>query len=359
MMLITISLVLSLFQQSLASTAFCQNKDYESGALGDFPSQLYNAAPFHPVQLNYALPPAKCPSNDDIDGYFFLSPGSIDTLQEDTSIINADGTLVGSIPGLFMGMHKYNGTNHIATWTGTHEPVNNAYGSGYITLLDDTYSMVANFTTVNLGVGADIHEVEITSSSTAIMVAYLPRRTDLQAYGGPMNGYLADSIVQEVDIATGRLSFSWNALEHVDPSESYAAFGSTGNGSVEYPWDYFHINSVQKQPDGNYLISSRHCQAVYLIDPSGTIIWRMGGKKSDFVFPQGLEFSWQHHARIHNRSTLSLFNNGASEWQEDLPFAQGLLLKFDYSNTNKEVSAINARNPFSPSHRCSGDPSNS
>ncbi|KIK62497.1 hypothetical protein GYMLUDRAFT_242661 [Collybiopsis luxurians FD-317 M1] len=330
----------------LASVAFCENADYESGALGTSPYQTYQAAPFHPIQLNYALPPTECPANNDVSGYFFFTPSGVVMMQDHIIILNPNGTLVGAIPGIFLGLHKYNGADHIAIWDGQYEPGHQAYGRGYIVLLDHTYSPVANFTTVNLGVGADFHELEITSNQTAIMTAYPPRAANLSAYGGPEDGYIADGAVQEVDIATGRVLFTWRALEHVDPSECYAAIGDAGKGIREHPWDYFHINSIQKQDDGNYLISSRQCHALYLVHPSGDIIWRMGGKKSDFVLPKGIEFSWQHHARIHNHSTVSLFNNGAANWVEDLPFAQGFLLKFDYNNVDKEVSIKNIRNPF-------------
>lgn len=57
-----------------ASVAYCSNLDYETGALGLSPSQTYNAAPFSPVQINYALPPVDCPANSQVEGYFFFSP---------------------------------------------------------------------------------------------------------------------------------------------------------------------------------------------------------------------------------------------------------------------------------------------
>ncbi|KIK62498.1 hypothetical protein GYMLUDRAFT_84423 [Collybiopsis luxurians FD-317 M1] len=361
--------VVAFSQKSLASVAFCENADYESGALGISPYQTYQAAPFHPIQLNYALPPTNCPANNDVQGYFFLTPAGVVIMQDHVLILNPNGTLVGAIPGTFMGLHKYNGVDHVAVWKGQYEPGRRAYGRGYIVLLDNTYSPVANLYDLLYMNGVDIdqlqddskpwgwrrssrvqvlhHELEITSNKTAIMVAYPPQAANLSAYGGPENGYIADGVVQEVDITTGRALFTWRASEHVDPGECYAAMGdATGKGTREYPWDYFHINSIQKQDDGNYLVSSRHCHVLYLIHPSGDIIWRMGGKMSDFVLPKGIEFSWQHHARIYNRSILSLFNNGATHFVKDLPFPQAFLLKFDYSNVDREISIINIQSPF-------------
>lgn len=59
-----------------------------------------------------------------------------------------------------------------------------------------------------------------------------------------------------------------------------------------------HANSVDKDSEGNYLLSLRHTDALYYIDgESGDIIWRLGGVKSDFEFGEDVEFSRQHHVR--------------------------------------------------------------
>ncbi|KAF5392287.1 hypothetical protein D9757_001483 [Collybiopsis confluens] len=351
----------------LGSVAYCENEEYESGAFGMSSYQTYNAAPFRPLQLNYAIPPAECPSNNDIGGYFFFYPENPITTEPFGMIINPNGTLVGAIPGFLRGIQKYKGKDHISVWVGNGSLLSVGHGSGHNLLLDDTYSIVANFTTVGLGVGADMHEnftlftfkLEVTPNNTAVMTAYPVRTANLSRFGGPKSGFVYDSVVQEIDIATGyyhlkKLSphllndlsealFTWEALDHVDPSECYAAIGEAGNGTEEYPWDYFHINSVQKQDDG-YLISSRYCHALYLVGLGGKIIWRMGGKNSDFTFSEGANFSWQHHARIHSSSVLSVFNNGASQINQDLPFSQGLLLNYD--TRRKHVALVNARSPF-------------
>lgn len=44
-----------------------------------------------------------------------------------------------------------------------------------------------------------------------------------------------------------------------------------------------HGNSIEKLPDGDYLLSGRRTYAVYKIShKDGSIVWRLGGKKSDF-----------------------------------------------------------------------------
>ena len=41
------------------------------------------------------------------------------------------------------------------------------------------------------------------------------------------------------------------------------------------------------------------------------MIWRLGGKKSDFALGPGASFSFQHDARRHADGTITMFDNGA------------------------------------------------
>ena len=53
------------------------------------------------------------------------------------------------------------------------------------------------------------------------------------------------------------------------------------------------VNSVDKDDDGNYLVSSRHYHQVYKIDgSSGDILWRLGGKDNDFTMNNGTNVSF-------------------------------------------------------------------
>lgn len=83
--------------------------------------------------------------------------------------------------------------------------------------------------------------MQITSNDTAIIAAYPATQTDLIAYGGSETGYIANPVVQEIDISIGEAIFTWYALDHVDPSESYAPFGTTetGDSTIDDSWDYF------------------------------------------------------------------------------------------------------------------------
>lgn len=73
----------------------------------------------------------------------------------------------------------------------------------------------------------------------------------------------------------------------------------------------------------NYLISGRHTSTIYKINgTSGKIIWRLGGKKSNFKLEKGVEFGLQHHARFMSRSKkgdieiISLFDNSGAQTKD-------------------------------------------
>ncbi|HEY7965887.1 MAG TPA: arylsulfotransferase family protein, partial [Solirubrobacteraceae bacterium] len=57
--------------------------------------------------------------------------------------------------------------------------------------------------------------------------------------------------------------------------------------------------------------SSRNTHTIYKIDRrSGAIIWRLGGKHSDFAIDPAAAFAWQHDARRQGDGSITLFDNG-------------------------------------------------
>ena len=146
------------------------------------------------------------------------------------------------------------------------------------------------------------------------------RGADLSSVGGSRKGTIQDAVFQELDLASGRVLLEWHSLDHVSLGESYAP--------VEADWDFFHVNSVDLDADGNLLVSSRSTHTIYKIDRrSGQILWRLGGKRSDFNMGSGSVFAWQHDARRQPDGTLSVFDNGATPAVEKL--SRGLILDLD------------------------------
>lgn len=172
-------------------------------------------------------------------------------------------------------------------------------------IADSTYHVVATVQAGN-GLDADQHEFQLTPQNTALITIYNTVQRDLSASGGFANATVLEGVVQEIDIATGNVLLEWHSLDHVDPSESYVPAPS----SPDSAYDYFHVNSASLDTDGNLLISARHTWTVYKVNRStGAIIWRLGGKKSDFALGPGLPFAWQHDAEAVDAATLRIFDN--------------------------------------------------
>jgi hypothetical protein len=112
--------------------------------------------------------------------------------------------------------------------------------------------------------------------------------------------------------------------------------------------DYFHINSIDVDHDGNLIVSARRTSAVYKIDrESGEVIWRLGGKKSDFQMEPGTRTDFQHHARRQPDGTITIFDNGGVSKDEQ---SRCIVVKLDegamtatlvrkYTHPNKVLAA--------------------
>ena len=78
-----------------------------------------------------------------------------------------------------------------------------------------------------------------------------------------------------------------------------------------HEFDYMHLNSIDVTPDGNLLISGRHTWALYKLDrATGAVMWRLGGKRSQFAMGPDAQFAWQHDVRMPNARTITVFDNG-------------------------------------------------
>lgn len=183
----------------------------------------------------------------------------------------------------------------------------NEHGVGQYVLLGQDYSVVRTVQAGN-GYQADLHEFFLTPQGTAYLTSYGLDRTDLSSFGGEKDGEYMYGVAQEIDLETGKVLFQWRSDEHVSLEDSYTTPKEFSTG----PWDYFHINSISLDGNGDLLISSRNTWAVYKVSRStGEVLWRMGGKQSDFAIAPNAEFAWQHDVQLQPDGSVTMFDNGA------------------------------------------------
>ncbi len=190
-----------------------------------------------------------------------------------------------------VAVQRYLGQPVITYWEGRFAA---GWGYGSYVVLDATYRQIARIRARG-GNRADIHDLRLTDAGTAIVLSYNLVRRD---------GPVLDNVIQEIDVATGRLLFEWHSVGNVALRESH---DRRVPGEM---FDYFHANSVEVGPDGDLLVSARNTCAVYEIDrTTGRINWRLGGRRSDFRLGEGARFCRQHDARWADDGVMTLFDN--------------------------------------------------
>lgn len=258
-------------------------------------------------------------------GYLFATPrtdintGAIYDTDGQPIWIDPSGVTVTNLQ-----VQQYLGSPVLTCWQGT---VLSGYGTGVGRILDTSYTTIATVRAGN-GLQADLHEFKITDRGTALTLAYPMERADLSTLDGPDDGWILGARMQEIDIATGEVLLDWNAFDHIDLSESYQGLSDGADGSsAENRYDPIHLNSVDD--DGEVLIlSGRHTQALYGIDRStGELLWRLGGRRSDYTLDEDATFLWQHDGRRQPDGRISVFDNHGKSGGDAI--SAGLLLDVD------------------------------
>jgi hypothetical protein len=103
---------------------------------------------------------------------------------------------------------------------------------------------------------------------------------------GTVNDTIADGVIQEVD-GNGNELWRWDMSDYFDPASSTFAINfdtnlprpPAGTGAAGFPdaWDVFHINAIDREPDGDYIVTVRHMDGVFRVDRgSGNVEWTLG-----------------------------------------------------------------------------------
>jgi hypothetical protein len=198
------------------------------------------------------------------------------------------------------------GSSPVLTWWQGYIPAQ-GFGEGIEVIADSSYHLSRVY--AGNGYWADLHDFRLTPRGTGLMTVFDPIRCDLSSAQGPRVAAVTDGVLQEVDLATGLVRREWHSIDHVAMSESVA---SAHTSSYEWPFDYFHINSIDLHADGSILISARNTSALYELDgSSGQITERIGGKRSTVKLGHGAETAYQHDATLQPNGQISVFDNGA------------------------------------------------
>lgn len=133
------------------------------------------------------------------------------------------------------------GKKYLTFWSGQKD---DGFGtsSGFGLAYDENYRLVYNISAHNIGRHADLHEFAFTGAGTVLVLAVEDVRLDTSKWpewqGSQLKLMARDNVIQEIDLETNELLFSWRALDHISPVDSFEPSGPY--------WDIFHTNSIQK-----------------------------------------------------------------------------------------------------------------
>jgi hypothetical protein len=295
---------------STAQTATGSGQSFASAALptpAPAPGQRFVTAPtLQPplVSIDYDSPQA---APGDVFLTFAHGAG-----QSGPMIVDGSGRLVWFKPvpknmtATDLQVERYQDKPVLVWWQGYIPSLGVGFGEDEI--YGPNYRPIAQIKAGN-GYEADLHDAQITPQGSAFITANTLVHTDLASGGGPREGVLVDSLLQEIDIKTGLVMFEWHSYGHVALSESY----SPPHESSSEPWDWFHLNSISPGPDDDVLISSRNTSALYDVSlGTGRVLWRIAGKHPTFRMDGGTGMAYQHDARWQPDHTITVFDDGAA-----------------------------------------------
>jgi hypothetical protein len=283
-----------------------------------------------------------------LSGYIFIA--NLDNMSKSGTMVGQSGPLILDqhlSPVWFMpvpeddlaadlSLQTYEGRPVLAWWQGQIE--NAGTESGEYIVVDQHYRRVAQLRGAD-GWALSMHEIVIRGND-AWVTASKNVAVDLSPYGGAQDGTVIDSAVQEYNLETGQLLWSWDALAHIPLSDSWAPPPTGG------AWDAYHVNSIDLLDDGAFVVSMRNTWAAYKVDiASGGIEWTLGGKHSSFTFGSGADFQWQHDVAAYPGTPfVTVFDDhccqvtrgGSTVWPTGP--SRGLVLKLDLATHTATVA---------------------
>jgi hypothetical protein len=219
-------------------------------------------------------------------------------------------------------VQRYAGRPVLTWWQGYIPP--QGFGEGEGVIADSSYRHIALVHAGN-GFRNDLHDFQLAPHARALTTVFNPVRCDLRSAGGPANGDVTDGVYQDIDVKTGLVRREWHSLDHVSLKASYP---QPQLASAKSPYDYFHINSLDVEPNGDVLISARSTWTVYDVNAaSGLVQTQLGGKNSDVKLGPRADMAWQHDARLLPNGTISIFDNGAAPVIH--PQSRGIVLRLN------------------------------
>lgn len=316
---------------------------YDWGFYGAYPQRAFKSFDLLEPSVNFVKWDERC----DDGGYYLISPNGKYVTYPGPVILDSRGNLVWTSDRYEhvsnLNIQTYKGRRYLTFWS-SHIGVIDGYGRGVYYMLDENYEVFRKLAPKGDHLWGDMHEFKLTDEGTALMTVYNPIPGDLTPIGGTTDGWILDGMFQEIDLETGELLFEWKASDHLEIDDTIRWYSGKDNGwRPTDAFDFFHINSLDKDRDGNYIVSGRHPHNILCVRKDGSIKWTLGGKKNSFrdlSDGAATNFAYQHHVRIDANDTMTIFDNQAAErWgpSTPYPYSRGLLVQLNQEHLTAEL----------------------
>lgn len=297
--------------------AFVNDGHYNHGDYGSYPHQtFFSRDGIEAPRPNFMKPFTNC---DDGSLLFVSLRGNV--AESRPYVLDATGSLIWTVDHRIgevynLQVQEYRGKPYITYWAGDDSVGGHGAGSYY--MLDEHYDEFKKIDAAN-NLDADLHDFRITPDNTALITIYEIIEADLSRLNPDLvQGEIWDSLFQEIDLETGEAIFQWRASEHVAWEEAYLDINEQADGMKGRPWDFYHINTVDKDPAGNYLVSGRFTRSIMCVSgTTGEILWRLGGKNNNFTDLSGgaaTTFAGQHDTQWADDFTAITFFDNRADW---------------------------------------------
>lgn len=155
------------------------------------------------------------------------------------------------------------------------------------------------------GLQSRVHDTISQRDGSQWLLCDETRTIDLSAFGGASAARVTGTAVQHVS-AAGILLLHWSPFDH---------FAITDLDSLERPGatvNWTHGNALALDTDGNVIVSFRNLGELTKIHArTGAVLWRMGGRRNQFAFPDSPSppFLRQHGVRVASTGALMVLDN--------------------------------------------------
>ncbi|CAK37961.1 uncharacterized protein An02g13770 [Aspergillus niger] len=217
-------------------------------------------------------------------------------------------------------------------------------GSGLI--LSQHYEVESEVFKLNDTWEFNVHEFKVMDGGkTALACVYQSKMLDMADVGRPgeQKLFLTGGFA-ELDLATGAPLFEWDSSDHLGLHET-DRFHTWEEPMGQWGFDSVHMNAVDKNEAGDYIISMRFTDTIYMISGvDGRVMWRLGGPETNFI--QDFVFSKQHDVKfVSSNGThhiISFLNNASDEITTDETVSSGLFVELD-TTANPMTARLIAR----------------